>query len=133
MRHISADDHATLVVEDRRVLQLVVESVQLSIDFQQYVGYCACVSAFPVHGDCFDALRQNATTQFGRLFDARIRIAAVRDDAKQNVAVFFFNVVQLAIQLAVIAPEQLFDKVFGVERHAIRAANAQNLGGFRRT
>lgn len=128
MCHIGTDNHAFVLAQNRRVLQLVVETVQLSIDFQQNVGNCARVSAFSIHRECFDALRQDATTQFGRLFDARIRIAAIWDDTKKDVAILFLDVFQCTIQLSVIAATvENVNKIVSAERHAIRTTNSQNL------
>lgn len=84
MCHIRADDHA-FAIQKRRFLQLVVGAIQLGIDLEQQIDDGAAVASFPLNGNRFNALRQNAILQLGRLLDFAVELRVLaRNNAKYN-------------------------------------------------
>lgn len=121
MGHISANDH-TIAIQYGRLLQLVIGTIQLSIDLQEYVRQGTAIFILFEYGCSPDTLCQNATAKFSRLFDLSIGIAAIWNYAEQNVGIFVLDAIHCSINVrigwcAAKFRTQLFDEIVIVERH----------------
>lgn len=81
MRNIGTDDHAVFI-QHRGGIELVVRAIQFRIDFQQYVGDGTLIGALFDQCSSFDTLSEHTATQFGRLFNAGIRVPSVGYNAE---------------------------------------------------